>query len=133
MTRAQIKNSIDDIVDFTKLGDHLKIPIRTCSTGMLFRLAFAIATVRDPEILLLDQVIGVGDAGFFQKAFARLLQLVDRSRILMVAAHQDDVLRRLCNRAVWLSHGSPVAYGEIESVLTARRNLNALAQRAASA
>ena len=86
MTRAQAKNSIDDIVDFTELDDHLKIPIRTCSTGMLLRLAFAIATVRDPEILLLNQVIGVGDAGFFQKAFARLLQLVERSRILMIRA-----------------------------------------------
>ena len=116
----------------TELGDYLKIPIRTYSTGMVLRLAFAIATVRDPEILLLDEVIGVGDAEFFQKAFARLLQLVERSRILMVAAHQDDMLRRLCNKAVWLSHGSLVAYGEIESV-TARRNLNAPAQRAASA
>ena len=133
MTRAQIKNSIDDIVDFTELGDYLKIPIRTYSTGMLLRLAFAIATVRDPEILLIDEVIGVGDAGFFQKAFARLLQLVERSRILMVAAHQDDILRRLCNKAVWLSHGSLVAYGEIESVLTAYRNPNAPAQQAASA
>jgi ABC-2 type transport system ATP-binding protein/lipopolysaccharide transport system ATP-binding protein len=133
MTRAQIKNSIDDIVDFTELGDYLKIPIRTYSSGMLLRLAFAIATVRDPEILLLDEVIGVGDAGFFQKAFARLLQLVERSRILMVAAHQDDMLRRLCNKAVWLSHGSLVAYGEIESVLATRRNSNAPEQQAASA
>jgi ABC-type polysaccharide/polyol phosphate transport system ATPase subunit len=133
MTRAQIKNNIDDIIDFTELGDYLKIPIRTYSTGMLLRLAFAIATVRDPEILLIDEVIGVGDAGFFEKAFARLLKLVERSRILMVAAHQDDILRRLCNKAVWLSHGSLVAYGEIESVLTARRNQNAPAQQAASA
>jgi ABC-type polysaccharide/polyol phosphate transport system ATPase subunit len=67
MTRAQIKNSIDDIVDFTELGDYLRIPIRTYSTGMLLRLAFAIATVRDPEILLIDEVIGVGDSGFFKK------------------------------------------------------------------
>jgi ABC-2 type transport system ATP-binding protein len=133
MTRAQIKNSIDDIVNFTELGDYLKIPIRTYSTGMLLRLAFAIATVRDPEILLIDEVIGAGDTGFFQKAFARLLQLVERSRILLVAAHQDDILRRLCNKAVWLSHGSLVSHGEIESVLTARRNLNASAQQAASA
>lgn len=133
MTRAQIKNSIDDIVDFTELGDYLKIPIRTYSTGMLLRLAFAIATVRDPEILLIDEVIGVGDAGFFEKAFARLLQLVERSRILMVAAHNDDMLRRLCKKAVWLSHGSLVAYGEIESVLTARSNPNSPAQQAANA
>ena len=113
MTRAQIKNSIDDIVDFTELGDYLRIPIRTYSTGMLLRLAFAIATVRDPEILLIDEVIGVGDSGFFKKAFARMLQLVERSRILMVASHQDETLRHLCNKAAWLSHGNLMAYRRI--------------------
>jgi homopolymeric O-antigen transport system ATP-binding protein len=131
MTRAQIKNSIDDIIDFTELGDYLKIPIRTYSTGMLLRLAFAIATVRDPEILLIDEVIGAGDAGFFKKAFARLLQLVERSRILLVASHQDDTLRRLCNKAAWLDHGSLMAYGEFESVVSAYRNPKA--QQAATA
>ena len=133
MTRAQIKNSIDDIVDFTELGDYLQIPIRTYSSGMLLRLAFAIATVREPEILLIDEVIGAGDSGFFKKAFARLLQLVERSRILMVASHQDETLRRLCNKAVWLDHGSLMAYGEFESVLSAYRNPNASAQQPATA
>lgn len=120
MTRAQIKSSIDDIVDFTELGDFLKVPIRTYSTGMMLRLAFAIATVREPEILAIDEVIGVGDAGFFAKAFARLLKLVERSRILIVAAHQDDILRRICNKGLWLSHGKLVDYGDIESVLQHR-------------
>jgi ABC-2 type transport system ATP-binding protein len=120
MTRAQIRNSIDDIVEFTELGDYLKFPVRTYSNGMMLRLAFAIATVRDPEILAIDEVIGVGDANFFEKAFARLLRLVERSRILVVAAHQDDMLRRICNKAVWLSHGSLKAYGPIDDVLVAR-------------
>jgi homopolymeric O-antigen transport system ATP-binding protein len=133
MTRAQIRNSTDDIVDFTELGDYLKVPVRTYSNGMMLRLAFAIATVRDPEILLIDEVIGVGDAGFFKKAFARLLKLVERSRILMLASHNDDMLRHLCNKAAWLSHGNLVAYGEIESVLTAYRNPSTPAQQAASA
>jgi ABC-2 type transport system ATP-binding protein/lipopolysaccharide transport system ATP-binding protein len=122
MTRTQIRNSIDDIVDFTELGDYLKFPVRTYSNGMLLRLAFAIATVRDPEILAIDEVIGVGDANFFEKAFARLLKLVERSRILVVAAHQDAMLRRICNKAVWLSHGSLRAYGLIDEVLAARSN-----------
>jgi ABC-2 type transport system ATP-binding protein len=87
----------------------------------MLRLAFAIATAREPEILLIDEVIGVGDAGFFDKAFARLHRLVQRSRILMVAAHQDELLRRLCNKAIWLSHGILVEYGEIESVISARK------------
>lgn len=122
MTRAQIRNSIDDIVDFTELGDYLRFPVRTYSNGMMLRLAFAIATVRDPEILAIDEVIGVGDSGFFEKAFKRLLGLVERSRILVVAAHQDDMLRRICNKAVWLSHGSLRAYGPIEEVLAARNS-----------
>jgi ABC-2 type transport system ATP-binding protein len=133
MTRTQIKNNTDDIVDFTELGDYLKVPIRTYSNGMLLRLAFAIATVREPEILLIDEIIGVGDAGFFKKAFARLLKLAERSRILMVAAHQDETLRRLCNKAAWLSHGSLMAYGEFDSVIRTYRNPNAPAQEPATA
>lgn len=121
MSRAQIKNSIEDIVEFTELGDYLKLPIRTYSNGMMLRLAFAIATVREPEILAIDEVIGVGDAGFFEKAFARLLRLVERSRILVIAAHQDAVLRRVCNKVVWLSHGSVMAFGDIEDVLAVRK------------
>jgi len=126
MTRAQIKNSVDDIADFTELGDFLKLPVRTYSSGMLMRLAFAIATVRDPEILLIDEIIAVGDKGFFDKAFKRLQQLVERSRILMVAAHMDDILRHLCNKAVWLSHGSLIDQGELDSVLAAYRQHDAL-------
>lgn len=128
MTRAQIRNSIDDIVDFTELGGYLKMPVRTYSNGMLLRLAFAIATVREPEILLIDEVLGVGDAGFFEKAFARLQKLVARSRILMVAAHADDMLRRLCDKAIWLSHGSLVEYGDIDTVLGHREHAAARAE-----
>jgi ABC-2 type transport system ATP-binding protein len=132
MSRAQIRDSTEDIVEFTELGEFLNVPVRTYSTGMLLRLAFAIATVRDPEILLIDEAIGVGDAGFFKKAFARLLQLVERSRILIVASHQDETLRRLCNKAAWLSHGSLMAYGEFDNVMRAYRNPNASTQPATS-
>lgn len=119
MSRSQIKDSVGEIADFTELGDYLKVLIRTYSTGMMLRLAFAIATIRDPEILLIDEVIGVGDAAFFDKAFARLQKLVERSRILVVASQADDLLRRLCDKAAWLSHGRLAASGDIESVLTA--------------
>jgi ABC-2 type transport system ATP-binding protein len=120
MTRAQIKNSIDDIAEFTELGDYLKVPVRTYSNGMMLRLAFAIATARDPEILLIDEIIGVGDATFFDKAFSRLRKLAQRSRILMIASHVDVMLRQLCDKALWLSHGNLVLYGDIQTVLTAR-------------
>jgi ABC-2 type transport system ATP-binding protein len=121
MTRSQIRNSVDDIAEFTELGQYLKVPVRTYSAGMMLRLAFAIATARHPEILLVDEIIAVGDGGFFEKALLRMQKLVERARILMVAAHSDDILRRLCDKAIWLSHGNLVAYGDLESVLAARR------------
>jgi ABC-2 type transport system ATP-binding protein len=124
MSRAQIKRSIDDIVEFTELGDYIKLPIRTYSNGMLLRLTFAIATVREPEILAIDEVIGVGDAGFYEKAFARLLRLVEKSRILVIAAHQDEMLRRICNKAVWLNRGSLVSTGDFEEVIASRKGRN---------
>jgi ABC-2 type transport system ATP-binding protein len=121
MTRAQIESSMDEIADFTELGSYLEVPVRTYSNGMLLRLAFAIATVRDPEIMLIDEVIGVGDQKFFAKAFARLQGVIQRSQILVVASHADDILRVLCNKALWLDHGNLVEYGDFETVMTAYR------------
>ena len=105
LSKTQIKNSLNDIADFTELGDYLNVPVRTYSTGMMLRLAFAIATVRDPEILLLDEIVGVGDASFFEKAFNRLQGVIRRSQILFLASHADGILREVCNKAIWLEHG----------------------------
>jgi ABC-2 type transport system ATP-binding protein/lipopolysaccharide transport system ATP-binding protein len=121
LSRDQIASSIDDIISFTELGEYLSVPVRTYSTGMMLRLAFAIATVRAPEILLIDEAIGVGDQAFFDKAFTRLKRLAAHSRILLVASHADDILRQLCDRAIWLQHGALMQYGPIEDVLAAYR------------
>ena len=122
LSQTQISNSLDDIVDFTELGDYLNVPVRTYSAGMMLRLAFAIATVREPEILLLDEIIGVGDAAFFDKAFRRLQGVVQRSQILFVASHADEILRKVCDKAIWLHSGSLVEYGAIDDVLKAYRS-----------
>jgi ABC-type polysaccharide/polyol phosphate transport system ATPase subunit len=119
LTPAQIENSIDDIAEFTELGGYLNMPVRTYSQGMQMRLAFAIVTVREPEILLLDESIGVGDAQFFDKASARLQSIVDRSRILVVASHSDPMIRRLCNKAIWLHAGRLMEFGDVDRVLHA--------------
>jgi len=121
LSQTQIKDSLDDISEFTELGDYLNVPVRTYSTGMMLRLAFAIATVRDPEILLLDEVVGVGDLAFFEKAFRRLQGIIRRSQILFLASHIDDILRKVCNKAIWLDHGKLVQYGEFEKVIAAYR------------
>jgi ABC-type polysaccharide/polyol phosphate transport system ATPase subunit len=119
LSRKQTAATLDDIIGFTELGDYLSMPIRTYSTGMRLRLAFAIATARKPDILLLDEVIGAGDANFFRKAFARLLNLVERSRILVVASHSSKLITELCNKAIWLHQGSLIAYGPVEAVVAA--------------
>lgn len=121
LSPTQIRNSLEEITDFTELGDYLDVPVRTYSTGMMLRLAFAIATVRDPEILLLDEVVGVGDASFFEKAFSRLQDVIHRSQILFLASHVDGILQKICNKAIWLENGSLVQYGEFEDVIAAYR------------
>jgi ABC-2 type transport system ATP-binding protein/lipopolysaccharide transport system ATP-binding protein len=119
MTQRQIDENMDDIVAFTELGDYLKMPIRSYSTGMLLRLAFAVATVPQADILLIDEAIGVGDAHFFQKALARLDSLISRSRILVVASHMQHVITSLCNKAIWMDTGRIVAFDSAERVLAA--------------
>jgi ABC-2 type transport system ATP-binding protein/lipopolysaccharide transport system ATP-binding protein len=119
LSRAEIETGIDDIVEFTELGDYLKIPVRTYSAGMLLRLSFAIATLRQPEILLLDEVIGVGDASFMAKAKTRLEKIVSRAQILVVSSHSDIIIRDLCEKVIWLDKGSVAAFGAVDDVLAA--------------
>jgi ABC-type polysaccharide/polyol phosphate transport system ATPase subunit len=121
LSSEQIAQGIEDVVAFSELGEYLNVPVRTYSNGMFLRLAFAIATLRDPEILLLDEVIGVGDAAFFEKAYARLKSMVRQSRILFVASHSERIVRELCNKALWLHNGALVEYGDVDGVFAAYR------------
>jgi ABC-2 type transport system ATP-binding protein len=118
LTRKQIDASIDEIVEFTELGEYLNMPVRTYSAGMLLRLSFAIATLREPDILLIDEIIGVGDAAFFHKASARLARLVRQSRILFMATHAKSSIMQLCDKAIWLHNGSLIAYGPAGDVMS---------------
>jgi len=117
LSGEQISQCVPEITEFTELGDYLHVPVRTYSLGMFLRLAFAIATIRDPEIFLLDEVIGVGDAVFFKKAMERIKGIVHRSRILVVASHADSIIRELCNKAIWLHNGVLREFGDVDSVL----------------
>jgi ABC-2 type transport system ATP-binding protein/lipopolysaccharide transport system ATP-binding protein len=127
LTSDQIENSIDEISEFTELGEYLTMPVRTYSAGMMMRLAFAIATTRDPEILLLDEVIGVGDPAFFRKAFERIKGLIDTSRILVIASHSQPIIRQICNKAIWLKDGTLVKFGDVDQVLAAYQDAQAAA------
>jgi ABC-type polysaccharide/polyol phosphate transport system ATPase subunit len=118
LTRKQVAQRIDEIADFTELGAFLDMPMRTYSMGMQTRLAFAVSTSVDPEVLLLDEGIGAGDAAFMEKADKRLRAFVNRAGILVLASHSVGLLTQLCTRAIRLSHGEIVADGPIDQVVT---------------
>jgi ABC-2 type transport system ATP-binding protein len=117
MTRKQMQERVDDIAEFTELGDFLNLPLRTYSTGMRIRLALGVVTSIDPEILLLDEGIGAVDAAFLERARGRLSDLVERSGMLVFASHSEDLLRQLCDSALWLEHGRVRASGDLDDVL----------------
>jgi len=110
---------VDDIAEFTELGDYLQMPLRTYSTGMRVRLALGVVTTIDPEILILDEGIGAVDAAFLNKARDRLVDLVRRSGLLVFASHADDLLLELCTTAIWMDEGRMRLHGSLREVLTA--------------
>jgi len=118
-SRKQMKAKIDEIADFSELGEYLNMPLRTYSTGMRVRLALGVVTSIEPEILLLDEGIGAVDAAFMAKARVRLQELVKRSGILVFASHSNDFLAQLCNTALWIDHGEIREAGLVDEVVEA--------------
>ena len=114
---AQVRERTADIATFTELGDYLGMPVHAYSTGMMLRLAFAVSTCLDADILLMDEWIGVGDAAFVQKAEQRLMTFVDRAGILVLASHNPALLERICTKGVLLDSGHVTAVGPIDDVL----------------
>jgi ABC-2 type transport system ATP-binding protein/lipopolysaccharide transport system ATP-binding protein len=121
LTDREIHDRLDDISAFTELGDFLKLPIRTYSAGMRMRLAFAVATSIHPDILLLDEGIGAGDAGFLQKAKQRLDDFTSKAAIIVLASHSEDLLSRMCQTSVLMEHGRVLQVGETAEILEAYR------------
>jgi ABC-2 type transport system ATP-binding protein len=119
MSRREMLKRVDEIAEFTELGDYLKMPLRTYSTGMRVRVSLGVVTSIDPEILILDEGIGAVDAEFMKKARVRLQDLVKRSGILVFASHSNEFLAQLCDRALWIDHGEIKMDGGIEDVVTA--------------
>jgi lipopolysaccharide transport system ATP-binding protein len=101
----EVARKIDDIIEFSELGDFVDMPVRTYSTGMHLRLAFAVSTVVRPEILLMDEWLSVGDESFKHKAEARMSEVVQSTQILVIASHSRDLILHTCNRVIWLEHG----------------------------
>lgn len=119
MDDDEIARKSEEIAEFSELGDFLDLPIRTYSSGMRVRLGFAISTAVNADILLLDEVIGVGDASFKEKANRRLAELHERSEIVVLALHDNNTIRRTCEKVLWLDGGSMRMFGPAEEVLAA--------------
>ena len=119
LTAAEIEERMPDIVEFTELGDYLDLPVRAYSSGMMTRLTFAVATCFSPEILLMDEWIMAGDAGFLAKAQHRIQSFVERANILVLASHSLEICGQWCTKAVWMERGEIKMQDDIETVLTA--------------
>ena len=119
LTKQEVSVKFDEIVEFAELGDFMEMPVRTYSSGMHLRLAFAVSTVVRPEILLMDEWLSVGDADFQHKAEDRLRELVSETKILVIATHSRELVESVCNRVIWLEHGQIKMDGPVTEVAQA--------------
>jgi ABC-2 type transport system ATP-binding protein/lipopolysaccharide transport system ATP-binding protein len=117
MSKTQIKAHLDEISGFTELGDFLDLPIRTYSAGMRMRLAFAVSTSIAPDILLLDEGIGAGDAAFLQKASKRLKMFTSRIPIIVLSSHSEALISSMCTSAILIEHGRIIRSGPTRAIL----------------
>jgi ABC-type polysaccharide/polyol phosphate transport system ATPase subunit len=128
LSRRQVRKQFDEIVAFAEIGDFINEPLRTYSTGMMMRLAFSVATCVDPDILIIDEVLGVGDLAFAAKCRERIMQFRRAEKTILCVSHSNDTLRDLCERAIWLDHGHVVDDGPILRVVEAYKTAMSAAQ-----
>ncbi|MDO9045716.1 MAG: ABC transporter ATP-binding protein [Methanobacteriaceae archaeon] len=111
-----IESKFDEIVEFSEIGDFIDVPLKNYSSGMVARLGFSIATVVEPQILILDEVLSVGDAKFKEKSENRMKSLLNQDVTVLFVSHSIDQVRRLCNKAIWLEKGKLIMQGSVEEV-----------------
>jgi ABC-type polysaccharide/polyol phosphate transport system ATPase subunit len=119
LRRDELEAKYEEIVAFAELGDFIDMPMRTFSAGMHGRLAFAVAAYVNPDILLIDEALSVGDARFRRKSFRRMRELCARARTVVVVGHSLNSVRELCDHALWLHDGTVQACGDPSEVVSA--------------
>jgi ABC-type polysaccharide/polyol phosphate transport system ATPase subunit len=129
LTRKQTAAAFDSIVDFSGIREFIDEPLRTYSTGMVMRLAFSVAVNTDPEILLIDEVLAVGDAAFQIKCAEKIRDFRRAGKTLLCVSHNAGMLQTLCDRAVWLERGQVVTSGDVQDVLASYSGQPALPRR----
>ena len=122
-SREFLDKRFDDIVEFAELKDFINQPVRTFSSGMMMRLAFSIATQVDPEILIVDEILSVGDSHFKQKSEGRMRQMMGGGTTVLMVSHVLPQIRSMCDKVIWLDHGKVVMYGDTKTVCDAYEGL----------
>ena len=111
-----LEDKYDEIVEFSELGKFIDLPIRNYSSGMMMRLAFSVATVVNPEILIVDEILAVGDEDFQRKSRARMMELMSGGTTVLFVSHSLDQIREMCHRVVWIEHGEIQAIGAAQEI-----------------
>ena len=114
-----LKEKYEEIVAFSELGQFIDVPLRNYSSGMVMRLAFSIATVVNPDVLIVDEILAVGDADFQEKSKKRMLELMGGGTTVLFVSHSLPQIREMCNKAIWLEHGQMKLCGDVQKVCDA--------------
>lgn len=117
LSREKILQELDNIIEFSELGDFIYLPVKTYSSGMHLRLAFSVSMALNPDILLMDEWLSVGDDRFKEKAELKLVELINKTKIMVMATHSPEVVRKVCNKVIKLEKGAVVAFGSTDSIL----------------
>lgn len=123
-SEAFLKSKYDEILEFSELGDFIEMPIKTYSSGMLARLAFSVATIVRPEILIVDEILSVGDEKFQKKSLARMMELMSGGATVLYVSHSLEQIRSMCRHVLWLDQGHVKMVGEVNEVCDAYRQYN---------
>ena len=119
-SEEQIREHMDEIIQFSELGKFIDAPVRTYSSGMHSKLAFSITAVLETDIILIDEVLSVGDSRFKKKSYAKMKELIsDTNRTVVIVSHDMKTIRDLCSKVLWINDGEMVQYGDTETVLEA--------------
>jgi ABC-type polysaccharide/polyol phosphate transport system ATPase subunit len=128
LTKRQIKEREERIIEFSELGDFIDSPVKQYSSGMYMRLAFSVAIEVDPDILIIDEILGVGDAGFQQKSFDRIQAFRQLGRTILFVSHSTDSVRKMCDRVLLIHRGELVADGRPDDVIAAYEQILKIVQ-----
>lgn len=121
-----VKKHIDAIIDFSELGDFIDRPVRTYSSGMYSKLSFSVTAILDTDIMLVDEVLSVGDEHFRKKSYNKMVELMGNNRTVLIVSHATDTLRKFCNRVLWINDGHFMMLGKTDEVLAAYEKTTAL-------